>query len=146
MLKELKQKFEKVTNPKLLAEIGYEILESQDEFDRQKEHFIAIGLNTKNIPQYADVVSVGTLDASLVHPRETFRRAVHQGVSSIALLHNHPSGDTSPSQEDLKVTERLIEAGKVLGIDVLDHVIIGADPYKFHSIREHDTHYFAWPS
>ena len=146
MLKEIKQKFRKVTNPQSLAEIGYEILDGEHEFDRQKEHFIAIGLNTKNIPQYADIVSIGTLDASLVHPRETFRRAVHQGVSSIALLHNHPSGDTSPSREDVKVTERLIKAGEVLGIDVLDHVIIGTEPDKFHSIRENNTHYIAWPS
>ncbi|MCL4119275.1 UNVERIFIED_CONTAM: hypothetical protein GTU68_009085 [Idotea baltica] len=105
-------------------------------FDQQKEHFVAVGLNTKNDIQYVDLVSLGVLDAALVHPRECFRHAVEQGASSIAFIHNHPSGDVTPSREDQAVTKRLIAASNILGIDVLDHVIVGNGSAHHFSFRE----------
>jgi DNA repair protein RadC len=80
------------------------------------------------------MVSLGTLGASLVHPREVFRLAIFQAVASVIMVHNHPSGDSTPSEEDVKLTRRLIDAGKVIGIEVLDHIIIGSRMYK--SFRE----------
>lgn len=125
MLLKIKEEFQQVTGAKTLAAIAHSILNREHLFDQEKEHFVAVGLNTKNVVQYVDLVSLGTLDASLVHPRECFRHAVEQGASSVAFIHNHPSGDMTPSSDDRTVTERLILAGKVLGIDVLDHVIVG---------------------
>ncbi len=81
-----------------------------------------------------ELVSLGTLNASLVHPRETFRRAVMQGSASIIVAHNHPSGEVEPSDEDTKTTKLLFEAGTILGINLLDHVIFAND--KFYSFRE----------
>jgi DNA repair protein RadC len=95
--------------------------------DKAKEHFMLITLNTRNKVTSITNVSVGTLNASLVHPREVFRDAIRRSASSVVLAHNHPSGDPTPSEEDLKITKRLVEAGKILGIEVLDHVIIGKD-------------------
>ena len=97
--------------------------------DKAKEHFLLITLNTRNKVTSITNVSVGTLNASLVHPREVFRDAIRQSASSIVLAHNHPSGDETPSEEDLKITKRLIEAGKIIGIEVLDHIIIGKDSF-----------------
>ncbi|MFP4568169.1 MAG: RadC family protein [Candidatus Woesearchaeota archaeon] len=94
-----------------------------------KEYFFILMLNTKNKILKHEVVSVGTLDSSLVHPREVFRPALKEGCFSVILVHNHPSGDPSPSDDDLVVTERLIEAGKLLGVSVLDHVILGRDSF-----------------
>ncbi len=122
-------------SPQAAASIGWAILDAEAANDRDKEHFWVIGLNTKNRVKYVDLVTLGTLDASLVHPREVFRFAVMQGVSSILLMHNHPSGDPTPSKEDISVTTRLSEAGKVLGIEVLDHVIIGNDSTRWASHR-----------
>ena len=90
-----------------------------------KEHFRAVLLNTKNHVLKTVEISVGSLDSSLVHPRECFRPAVAASAASIILLHNHPSGDPEPSADDIAITKRLKEAGKNLGIDVLDHIIFG---------------------
>ena len=128
------QKHQKVTSPQSLANVLQAILDNESEIDKQKEHLWTIGLNTKNVVQYVELVSLGILDASLVHPREVFRLAVSKGVSSIVVGHNHPSGDITPSKEDLAVTKRLREAGQVLGIPVLDHVIIGQG--SFYSFAE----------
>jgi DNA repair protein RadC len=81
------------------------------------------------VVKYIDLTSLGTLNASLVHPREVFRLAVMQGIASVILGHNHPSGSTEPSEEDLRITRRLVEAGKILGIEILDHVIIADNTY-----------------
>ena len=131
------QKHQKVSSPLALANVLQAILENESEIDKQKEHLWTIGLNTKNVVQYVELVSLGILDASLVHPREVFRLAVSKGVASIVVGHNHPSGDTTPSKEDLTVTKRLREAGQVLGIPVLDHVIIGQGSfYSFAEAKE----------
>ncbi len=91
----------------------------------KKEHFMTLHLDTKHRVIAEDVVSIGCLDASIVHPREIFKMALKRSASAILCLHNHPSGDPSPSPEDIAVTRRLCEAGQLLGIDVLDHIVIG---------------------
>ncbi len=99
-----------------------------------RENFVVVLLNTKNEVIEAPVVSVGTLSASLVHPREVFKPAIRASAASVILAHNHPSGKVEPSREDRDVTSRLGEAAQVLGIEVLDHVIVG-DGYC--SMKEH---------
>lgn len=91
----------------------------------QKEHFVVLFLNTKNHVIAQETLSMGSLNASLVHPREVFRSAIRQGSASIICIHNHPSGDPTPSREDIALTNRLVEAGNIIGIEVLDHLIIG---------------------
>ena len=102
--------------------------------DAMKEEFHVVTLTTKNQIIDAHHVSTGTLDASLVHPREVFRPALRDAASSVILAHNRPSGDPTPSREDFAVTKRLEEAGKLLGIDVLDHIVVARDGVV--SIRE----------
>jgi DNA repair protein RadC len=92
-----------------------------------REEFITIALDTKHKPLHIEVTTIGVLDASLVHPREVFKMAIVAGAAAVLLMHNHPSGDPTPSREDHAVTERLTEAGKMLGITVLDHIIVGDD-------------------
>lgn len=99
-----------------------------------QEHFIALFLNTKNQIIHSQTIFIGTLNSSVVHPREIFREAVRRSSASLIVAHNHPSGDPTPSPEDINVTKRLVEAGKIMGIDVLDHLIIGDN--KFVSLKE----------
>lgn len=94
-----------------------------------KEYFISMLLNTKNQVLASPTISIGSLNASIVHPREIFREAIHYAAASIILIHNHPSGDPNPSKEDLFVTEKLMKAGTLMDIAVLDHVIIGDNKY-----------------
>lgn len=91
----------------------------------KKEHFVTLHLDTKHCVIGEEISSVGSLDASIVHPREIFKTAVKRSASAILCIHNHPSGDPTPSAEDIAVTRRLFEAGKLLGIDVLDHLVVG---------------------
>jgi len=93
------------------------------------EHFMCLFLNTKNQVVARETLSVGTLNASLVHPREVFREAIKRSSASIICAHNHPSGDPAPSPEDIALTRRLREAGELVGIEVLDHLIIGDGKY-----------------
>ncbi len=93
--------------------------------DAKKEHLKSLLLDSKNRVMKTVTVSIGTLDSSLVHPREVYKDAILASSASIIVAHNHPSGDPSPSMEDKRVTERLAEAGKLLGIELLDHIIIG---------------------
>jgi DNA repair protein RadC len=92
--------------------------------NKTKEYFVAFFLNARNCIIRRDIVSIGTLNASLVHPREVFKPAIEQSAASVIFIHNHPSGDPSPSEDDIKLTKRLVSAGEILGIDVLDHIII----------------------
>lgn len=94
-----------------------------------REYFMGMLLNTKNHVLATPTISIGSLSASIVHPRELFREAIHYAAASIILIHNHPSGDPNPSKEDLFVTEKLVKAGKLMDISVLDHVIIGDNRY-----------------
>lgn len=95
--------------------------------DANKEFFMALYLNTKNGVLKQEVISIGSLSANIVHPREVFRTACMISASSIIVAHNHPSGDPSPSSEDIEITKKLVEAGKMMGIELLDHFIIGYD-------------------
>jgi DNA repair protein RadC len=114
----------KITSPQDIS--GYVM---EDMRYLKKEYFKIILLDTKN--QILDLVtiSIGSLNSSIVHPREVFNEAVKKSAASIILIHNHPSGDTNPSKEDINITNRLIEAGNIMGIKVLDHIIIGDGVY-----------------
>lgn len=93
---------------------------------RASECVVAVLLNSKNRPIAHEIVSIGTVSTSLVHPREVFRAAVREGASAVIVAHNHPSGDTSPSIDDIGITRRLRAAGRMLGISVLDHLVVAA--------------------
>lgn len=95
----------------------------------KKEHFFVFYLDTKNQEIKCELISVGTLNASLVHPREVFEPAIKHLAAQIIIAHNHPSGNLEPSQDDIELTQRLVKAGEILGIEVLDHVIISKDGY-----------------
>jgi DNA repair protein RadC len=98
------------------------------------EHFGVMLLDTKHHVLKTTLISVGTLDASIVHPREVFREATIAGAFGIILFHNHPSGDPKPSRDDIALTRRLIEAGELMGITVIDHVILAERGFR--SLRE----------
>ncbi len=91
---------------------------------KKKEHFLALLLNTRNQLIKVAEISVGSLDTSLVHPREVFKEAISASAASVIFVHNHPSGDPEASEDDIKLTKRLAEAGEIVGIDVLDHIIV----------------------
>jgi DNA repair protein RadC len=92
-----------------------------------QESLHVLTLNARNRLINRHMVSLGLADASLTHPRETFRAAISDGASAVVIIHNHPSGDTTPSAEDIRITRTLVEAGKILDITVMDHVIIGRE-------------------
>jgi DNA repair protein RadC len=102
--------------------------------DKAKEHFKLILLNPRNKIIGISTISIGTLNASLVHPREVFKDAITHSAASVVLAHNHPSGDPEPSEDDLKITNKLVDSGKILGIEVIDHIIIGKN--NFCSFKE----------
>lgn len=102
--------------------------------DRRKEHFVALFLNARNQVICREDVSVGSLNASLVHPREVFAPAVGSAAASVILGHNHPSGDVTPSREDIELTRRMVQAGDIMGIEVLDHLIVASE--RFLSMKE----------
>lgn len=117
-----------ITSPKDVYDIMKDRLRDLD-----RECFVAVLLNTKNEVIEAPTISVGTLSSSLVHPREVFKPAIKASAASIILVHNHPSGNTRPSAEDIVVTQRIVDSGRTLGIEVLDHVIVGS---RFLSMKE----------
>ena len=102
--------------------------------DEEQEHFAIILLDMKNHIKYMPIISTGSLSASVVHPREVFRQAIEHSAASVILVHNHPSGDPSPSREDINVTKRMVEVGKIMDIPVLDHIIIGHN--RFCSLKD----------
>ena len=95
-----------------------------------KEHFIAAALSAKGEIIGHSVISIGDLSSSIVHPREVYQFAIMMNAASIIIAHNHPSGDPEPSEEDIRVTERLRECGEILGIKCVDHIVIGDDAYR----------------
>jgi DNA repair protein RadC len=99
-----------------------------------REHFICLHLDARNRVNSMETVSVGSLNATLVHPREVFKAAILNNAASIILAHNHPSNDTTPSKDDIELTRRMVKAGEIMGIEVLDHIIVGPD--SFLSLRE----------
>ena len=92
---------------------------------KKKEHFLVLSLDTRNQLIKVSEISVGSLDTSIVHPREVFKEAISASAASVIFVHNHPSGDPEASAEDIELTKRLTQAGEIVGIDVLDHIIIG---------------------
>lgn len=114
----------KIKSSSDIANIFHAILQAEQEQDQTKEHFWIACLNPQNQIQFLELVSIGTMTSSLVHPREVFRMAIIKNSASIILCHNHPSGALEPSFEDTNLTKRLVEGGKILGIQVLDHLII----------------------
>ena len=134
---ELGRRIGQVRNP------GRPVISSPADVDRllrgrianlDRENFVAVLLNTKNEVIEAPLISVGTLSSALVHPREVFKPAIRASAASVILAHNHPSGKTEASREDREVTKRLVGAAEILGIEVLDHVIVGDGHF---SMKEH---------
>lgn len=119
-----------IDSPGAAAELGRRFIENSD-----REEFIVCCLDTKNQPLSLSVVSIGSLNSAIVHPREVFKVAILSNASSIIAFHNHPSGDTEPSVEDISLTSRLAEAGKLIGIKLIDHIIIGSEG-KYSSFKE----------
>ena len=111
-----------ISTPSDAAGLGRKFLEDSD-----REQVIVCCLDTKNHPVSLNVVSIGCLNSSLIHPREIFKTAILSNAAGIILFHNHPSGDPEPSQEDINITTRIKEAGKIMGIELLDHIIIGSE-------------------
>jgi DNA repair protein RadC len=105
------------------------------ELDADKEHFLLLALNNKNRINGYKVISTGTLTAALVRPADVYSAALHLAAAAVVFVHNHPSGDPAPSQEDQEITRRLKECGEMLAIRVLDHIIFGADRYYSFSDR-----------
>lgn len=108
--------------------------ELRDIRDSKKEHFIIFFLDARNQEIKREIISVGSLNASLVHPREVFEPAVRYLTAQIIIAHNHPSGNPEPSDDDLEITKRLVEAGKILGIEIVDHIIVSQN--GFVSLKE----------
>jgi len=115
-----------LAEPKDVALLLKKILEKEHRVDRAKEHFWVIGRNNNGSVKYIELVSLGGLTSAVVAPRETFRLAIMKAVDSIICVHNHPSGDTKPSQYDKVITDKLREAGEIIGIKMMDHIIIGS--------------------
>lgn len=132
MVKEASMKYQsrKITCPGDAAGLVSEFL-----LDSDRETMLVVCLDTKCQPTTISVCSIGSLCASIAHPREVFKVAVLSNAASILIAHNHPSGDPSPSPEDISITKRIHECGKLLGIELIDHIIIGS-PSNFVSLKE----------
>ncbi|RMD02330.1 DNA repair protein RadC [Clostridium autoethanogenum] len=113
-----------IKSPKDAEKLGRMFLENAD-----REKFMICCLNTKNEPTVINIVSVGSINKSIVHPREVFKAAILSNAASIVMFHNHPSGDIEPSNEDVDITNRLKKCGDIIGINVMDHIIIGNNQY-----------------
>jgi DNA repair protein RadC len=106
--------------------------------DKDREWLCAIGLDIKGYINYLEVINIGTLNQAIIHPREVFKSAIIANSNAIIMAHNHPSGDVQPSESDRRATYQIGEAGKILGIELLDHLIIAED--KYYSIKENKTY------
>lgn len=120
----------KIESPNEGVELVRKYLEN---FDREK--LIVVGLDNRNQPTFIDTISIGTINSSLVHPREVFKSAILSNSASIIMFHNHPSGETEALKEDINITYRIKEAGKIIGINLIDHIIIGSNG-RFSSLKE----------
>ena len=114
----------KITSPQDIADVFIPLLK-----DELKERFIVVCLNSANKIIKFDTISVGNLNSSIVHPREVFKTAIENSSASIILVHNHPSGNPDPSGEDIAITKKLSESGKIMDIPVFDHIIIAGGKY-----------------
>lgn len=122
---DLESKF--IRKPEDARNIIHQALDLESEAN---EKFVILTLNTKNVVVGIHIISVGTLNSALVHPREVFKAALLNNAASIICAHNHPSGDCTPSPEDIQMTKRLSEAGQIVGIEVLDHLVIGDQSFR----------------
>lgn len=113
-------------------DVAYKSLEHIRHADR--EHFVCLHLNSRNQINAAETVSIGSLNATLVHPREVFKAAILNNAASVILAHNHPSNDSTPSRDDIDLTRRMVQAGELIGIEVLDHIIV--TPNSFLSMKQ----------
>jgi DNA repair protein RadC len=130
MLIKIKEQDKKlVLKPEDVADIFRGVLRCECKIDQDKEHLWVLAMDTRNIVKYMELVGLGTLNTTLVHPREVFRRAITEAVAQLVICHNHPSGDIQPSTDDICVSQRLVEAGKLMGIEVVDFVIISQEGY-----------------
>nr|WP_312577708.1 DNA repair protein RadC [Sedimentibacter sp.] len=134
MVKEKSVKYQNriISSPSDSAELFSSFIEDSD-----REQMLLCCLDTKNRPTSISIISIGTLNSALVHPREVFKAAILSNAASIILAHNHPSGDTAPSNEDISLTNRISEVSKIIGIKFLDHIIIGQGGYL--SFKEEGT-------
>ena len=114
---------------KQIYKIVWGLIKAMQPFDRDKEHFFVIGINRAYCMRYIDHVSTGTMHGTIAEPREVFRNGIHLGASCIILVHNHPSGSLIPSKMDIKVTKELVKAGKLLKIEIIDHIIVSSEGY-----------------
>jgi DNA repair protein RadC len=119
-----------------VAPIFRAILDAESEMDQAKEHFWALMLDTKMHVLRVELIALGLLDQCTVHPREVFRPAVGCSAKTVIVCHNHPNGDPEPSDKDIALTLKLKEAGNILGIEVLDHIVVG-EGASYSSIRNH---------
>ena len=124
-----------IHNPAHIAGILKDYFKTIDAIDRDKEHFFCFQLNSRNKIQVADIITIGILNASLVHPREVYTRAVKHRSTQIIVAHNHPSGNPDPSDLDIEITKKLVEAGNILQIELVDHIVY--TPKAFFSFKEH---------
>ena len=118
-----------ITNPAEVVDVVKDHMKLLD-----REHFIVFSLNIKNRIISTETVAIGSLNSAIVHPREIFKQAIKLGAASIIICHNHPSGDPTPSSEDISITKRIANAGEIVGIQLLDHLVIGDGSYV--SMRE----------
>lgn len=125
------QKLEKIGGPEDVARYASPLLRFE-----QKEHFLVMLLDVRNRVLAMPTISIGSLTASVAHPREIFREAIRYSAANMILIHNHPSGDPTPSREDIQITKQMMKAGEIMGIPVLDHIIIAGD--GFLSLKEAD--------
>lgn len=112
------------SDPPAITGPGDVFVLARDIRERRREHFLVLYLDARHRVQHAEVISIGTLNASIVHPREVYSPAIARPAASIVLCHNHPSGETTPSDDDVAITRRLVQSGELLGIPVLDHVVV----------------------
>lgn len=130
--KELRSEYEEhILNPLTAKKVARKIIGNKD-----KECFLLLTLNSKNQINNASIISEGTLNSSLVHPREVFKVAVLSNANKIMVFHNHPSGDVNPSKEDLNITKRLRDCGELMGIGLMDHIIVCEDEEIYYSFKE----------
>jgi DNA repair protein RadC len=120
----------KLLNSTDIYSIMQQVLMRENKIDRNKEHFWTIGLDNANRILYIELISLGTSTSAPVEPMQVFRIAVQKAAIKLILVHNHPTGETKPSKEDITITDRLIQVGKILAIDVIDHLIITEKTYN----------------
>ncbi len=121
---------EQLCKPELVAKMAERILKNSD-----REHLLVVSLDTKSKPVAVEIVSIGTINSTIAVPREIYKHSITSNAASIVLVHNHPSGDPTPSESDVLLTKRMKRAGEILGIELLDHVILG-DEGCFVSLQE----------